>query len=87
MLCVVWESRLEMVLEVFRRQSCPVLKITLSGGNEILIEVIDVLAIIIFTATSADRDSLGPPTWPPLIAFDALFVPLSVACNTHFLQE
>jgi hypothetical protein len=48
-----------------------VLKITLGDSNELLVGVTSILANIIFTTTSGDCDLLGPPSWPPLIAFDA----------------
>jgi hypothetical protein len=46
------------------------LRITLDSSNELLVRVTGVLANIIFTTTSGDRDSFEPPPWPPLIAFD-----------------
>jgi hypothetical protein len=55
------------------------LKIMLGGSHELLIGVTDVLVVIIFIMTGGDCDSLGPPPRPPLIALDALFVPLLVA--------
>jgi hypothetical protein len=66
---VVWASCLEKFLEVICRQSPLALKIRPSGGNKLLVGVAGVLAIIIFTTTSSDCDSLGLPPWPPYYRF------------------
>jgi hypothetical protein len=78
---VVWASHLEKLLEVIQRQSRLALKIMLGGSNKLLMRVTGVLAIIIFTTTSGDCNSLGLPSWPPLIAFDAPLCSLVGGCS------
>jgi hypothetical protein len=81
MVCAVWASHLVKLLKVIRRKSCLTFKITLGGGNELIVRVTGVLAIIIFTTNSGDRDSLGPPPFPPFIVFDALLCSLVIGCS------
>jgi hypothetical protein len=56
-----------------------VLKVTLDSSNKLLIGVSSVLVVITFITTSGDCNSLGPQLWPPLIASDALLLPLLAA--------
>jgi hypothetical protein len=46
---MVWADCLEKLLEVISRQSRMALEVTLSSGNALLIEVIDLLVIVSLT--------------------------------------
>jgi hypothetical protein len=48
-----------------------VLEVTLSNGDELLIEVISLLVVVTLIVASSDRDSLGLLFWPPLATFGA----------------
>jgi hypothetical protein len=63
---MIWAGCFEKLLEVIRRLSCLVFKVTLGGGNELLVRVTSVHIVVTFVATGGDHDSLGPSHWPPL---------------------
>jgi hypothetical protein len=79
--CVIGTGCLEKLLKVISGLSCQELEITLSSGNELLIGVTNILVIVTLVIAGSDHDSLGPPLWPPFIAFGA---PLHTLTEGHF---
>jgi hypothetical protein len=63
--------------------SCLALEITLSSGEELLIRVTNILVIVTLVTASSDRDSLGPPLWPPLVAFGTPLHTLVSCLGSH----
>jgi hypothetical protein len=57
--------------------------ITLGSGNELLIGVAGILAIIIFSTPRSDHDSLQPSPSPLLIAFDTPLCSLVSGSSRH----
>jgi hypothetical protein len=76
---MIWVGCFEKLLKVICRLPCLAFEIMLDSGDELLVGVTDVLIVITFIAVGGDRDSLGPPLRPPLVASAPLFAPLLVA--------
>jgi hypothetical protein len=70
---------LEKILKVIDGQPCLALDLVLSGGNELLIGVTNVLVIVTLITAIGDRDSLGSPLRVPLVAYGTHFCAL-VCC-------
>jgi hypothetical protein len=59
---------LRKLLEVIGEQPCLALDLALGGGDELLIRVANILVIVTLITAGGDRDLLGSPLWPPIVA-------------------
>jgi hypothetical protein len=65
---MIGTCRLEKLLEVITGLPRLALEVALSGGNELLIGIADIIVIITQVVAGSDRDLLGPFLQSPLVA-------------------
>jgi hypothetical protein len=70
-------GHLEKLLEVISGLPWLVLQVVLRGDDELLIRVTDLLVVVTLITDGSDRDSLGLPLQPPLVAFGTALCVLS----------
>jgi hypothetical protein len=72
MVRTIGTCHLDKLLQVISELSCLVLAIVLGNGDELLIGVTNLLAIVSLVTSGYDRDSLGLSLWSPLVALGFL---------------
>jgi hypothetical protein len=68
---MIGASCIEKLLKVISGLPHLALEVTLSYGDELLIEVVDLFVVVALVKAGSDRDSLGSPLQPPLVGFGA----------------